>query len=278
MHESCRAAADREPCPESAPLCGESSVGVALVGPRSLAQLIGFEVAETALFDHACFATRQVHEGQVLTYAGDACRALYIVRSGLFKSCMLDSSGCVQGLGFPMAGDMIGVDGLASGEYGSDATALESSEVVMIPVDHMMQLSRDDSSVATLFYRLIGREIVRDQSILFLLGSLSAEARVATFLLDLSDRHVTQGHARSSLPLPMTRRDIADYLGLKIETVSRTLSALARNGILRVYKRQVDLLDVRRLREIASGSSEATRGRPIPRLQGAAVHEYALAA
>lgn len=229
-------------------------------GP-ALIRLLGIDPGTGGSLDRASFVTRQVHEGQALTHAGDTCRTLYVVKSGSFKVCMLDPSGSVQGLGFPMAGDTIGADGLASGYYGSEAIALEASDVVMISVEQMMQLSRDDPSAATLFHRMIGREIVRDQSVLYLLGSLSAEARVATFLLDLSDRHRRQGRSGQSFALQMKRRDIANYVGLKIETVCRVLTAFTCDGILRIEKRRIEIVAARRLRRIASGATQATRPR-----------------
>lgn len=274
--DSYRASAGADSWLATDPVRDASERSAALVRGTSLIRLLGIDPGTARSLDRASFVTRQVREGQALTHAGDTCRTLYVVRSGSFKVCMLDPSGSVQGLGFPMAGDTIGADGLASGYYGSEAIALEASDVVMISVEQMMQLSRDDPSAATLFHRMIGREIVRDQAVLCLLGSLSAEARVATFLLDLSDRHRWQGRSALSLALQMKRRDIANYLGLKIETVCRVLTAFACDGILRIEKRRIEIVDARGLRRIASGGMQATRPRRARGLS-AITRSYAVA-
>lgn len=246
----------------SLPTCGRASLRSheaqyespalqASVSAEELDRLLDMQSPADRLPYQLRFARRRMHEGEALIRAGSPCHALYVVRSGSFKICMVDSSGIVQGLGFPMAGDTIGLDGLASGHYASDAIAMECGEVVTIPLCLVAQLSPDYRSVATLLYRLIGREVVRDHSVLFLLGSLHAEARVAAFLLDLSKRYAALGHPGSAFRLPMMRRDVANYLGLKVETVSRILATLAREGCVRIRRREVEILDEAALRSNA---------------------------
>lgn len=228
---------------------------------RELGRLLRVELPEDAVLDRPCFGTRQLHENESLMHAGDECHTLYVVRFGCLKVSMLDPSGTEQGLGFPMTGDAVGVDGLASGRYPTDVVALERSEVVMIPVARMAELTREHGLLATLFYRLISREIVRDQSALVLLGSLSAEPRVAAFLLNLADRYGALGYSRTAFQLPMSRQDIASYLGLKIETVCRTIAAFNRIGFLRVSHRAIEILDAQALRRLMQDNSLRVRSR-----------------
>lgn len=245
----------------------ELHAGRSTISARALAALLRIEMPVESTQEQISFPTRQVQAGEALVRAGEECRGIYVVRCGSFKTMFLDPSGTEQGLGFPMASDTIGIDGLADGHYMSDAYALERSEVVVISSTRVAELSHH-SFFATLLYRLIGREISSKQAILFALGSLGAEARLATFLLDLSERFGSLGYSRTCFNLRMTRNEIASYLGLKIETVSRGFSAFALAGILRVNNREIEILDPAALRHTLSappGESVAHR----PRVQSA---------
>lgn len=221
---------------------------------NQLARMLGIPWHDDPALDHVIFPARPVRERDVLVRAGDPCDNLYIVRCGCFKTTVLDAYGGIQGTGFPMSGDVIGADGLASGMYASDAVALDHGEVVAISVARLDPLSRAHPAFPTMLYRLISREIVRDQAVLFLLGSLCAEARVAAFLLSLSERFGGLGYSRSAFLLRMTRQDIGNYLGLTIETVSRAMSALSQAGLIDVEHRCVNIVDRAGLKRIVSRS------------------------
>jgi len=100
--------------------------------------------------------------------------------------------------------------------------------------------------------RLLSREISRDQSVMLLLGSMRAEARVAAFLLDLAERYRRRGYSSTQYVLRMTGEEIGSYLGLKLETVSRLFSKLQNEGIVRVQGRNVALLDPGALRQLCA--------------------------
>lgn len=238
-------------------------IATASIDAHALAKLLHIEPDPDPILRDTRFATRYVTEKECLIRAGDECRNLYVVRSGFFRSSYLGRSGSIQGLGFPMTGDTLGADGLATGHHTAEAVALDCSEVVVIPVARLTALSRTHGALATLFYRLISREIVRDQCSLFLLGSLGAEARVAAFLLDLSDRFCALGYSRTMFNLRMTRQDIGNYLGLKIETVSRIMSSLAQQGLIAVRHRAVEILDPAGLRRAVEDAAR----RSAPRTQ-----------
>lgn len=224
---------------------------------NQLARILGIPWQDDPALDHVVFPARPVRERDVLVRAGDPCDHLYVVRCGCFKTTVLDAYGGLQGTGFPMAGDVIGADGLASGKYASDAVALDHGEVVAVSVARLDPLSRAYPAFPTMLYRMISREIVRDQSVLFLLGSLCAEARVAAFLLSLSERFGGLGYSRSAFLLKMTRQDIGNYLGLTIETVSRAMSALSQAGLIDVDHRCVNIRDRVGLKRIVSRSGSA---------------------
>ena len=209
------------------------------------------------------FSTRALQEGEVLIRSGEECRNLYVVRFGSFKTCVADATGTTQGTAFPMRGDTIGVDGLASGRHNCGTTALERSDVVVLPARKLTSLALAHPAFANLVHRLMGREIVRDQALMFMLGSLGAEARVAAFLVDMSDRFSKLGYSGRVFNLRMTRQDLGHYLGLNIETVSRVMSHLSQMGLIAVRHREVEIVDEATLRRMVADPSvlHALRGR-----------------
>jgi CRP/FNR family transcriptional regulator len=230
-----------------------------------LAALLGVALpAEPRLVDVA-FPVRAIHAGDVLHRAGDAFRAIYVVRSGFFKTVSIDTAGAELVLGFPMAGDVIGLDGVDSGHYLTEVVALEISNVAVIPFAQLAQLAREHACVERLLYSLFSRELVHKHAMFWLLGTLSADARLASFLLELSDRFGRLGYSRTAFTLRATRQEIGSYLGLKLETVSRTLSAFAAAGLVDIDRRQVTLRDIAGLHHIVDPATAASHEHPTHR-------------
>jgi CRP/FNR family transcriptional regulator, anaerobic regulatory protein len=184
---------------------------------------------------------RRVRRGQALYREGDPCRSVQVVRSGTFKSVIERPDAREQVAGFHLAGDVLGLDGLADGRHASGAVALEDSEVVVLA--HAGCSFDDRADLQQVLPRLMGRELVRKQKLAVLLSCTSAEQRLASFLLNLSRRMQARGYAAGEFHLRMTRSEIGSYLGLNLETVSRTISALQQRGLLRVCGRHIQLLD-----------------------------------
>ncbi|WP_327212925.1 helix-turn-helix domain-containing protein [Ramlibacter sp. Leaf400] len=166
------------------------------------------------------------------------------MRSGTFKSELQLADGREQVSGFHMAGELMGLDGLAQGRHASGATALEDAEVCAIPYGQLADLSAGSAALQAVVTRLMSREIVREHSLMLLLGSMSAEERLAAFLLNISQRMKARGWSPSEFHLRMSRAEIGSYLGLKLETVSRTFSAFAQQGLLQVDRRHVRIVDL----------------------------------
>jgi CRP/FNR family transcriptional regulator len=116
------------------------------------------------------------------------------------------------------------------------------------------QLSREFPELQRQFHKILSREIVRDQVVMTLLGSMRAEERVAAFLLNLTQRLKDRGFSPTSLLLRMTREEIGTYLGLKLETVSRCFSRLHEDGVLRVRQRHIQVLDPAALEQLVQGA------------------------
>lgn len=188
--------------------------------------------------------------GTNLYRCGEKFHALYAIRSGFFKTQVLHEDGREQVTGFQMAGEIIGMDAISSDIHTCDAVALEDSEVCEIPFARLEELSREIPALQRHLHRILSREIVRDQGIMLLLGSMHAEERLAAFLLNLSQRFAARGYSPTAFQLRMTRHEIGSYLGLKLETVSRTLSQFQLRGLIRIQNKSLQFLDIAELQAL----------------------------
>ena len=201
--------------------------------------------------------TRQrLRRGETLFGAGDVFHTLYVVHAGVLKSFTVSDDGLMQITGFQIPRDVVGLDGIGTGQHLSAAVALEDSEVFALPFAQCEQWAKESPHGQRVMMRTFAREITRSQEQMVVLGVMSAEQRVAAFLLDLSERYGRLGYSRSRFLLRMSRHDIGSYLGLKLETVSRVLSRLHREGLVQVQGRSIALLDLPALRRMVGVSGE----------------------
>ena len=154
-----------------------------------------------------------------------------------------------------MAGEIIGLDGIVNDRHSCDAIALEDAEVCVMPFDNIEQVSREVTALQHHVHKIMSREIVRENGVMLLLGSMRAEERLAAFLLNLVQRLHARGFSQSELILRMTREEIGSYLGLKLETVSRTFSKFVDDGIVEVKQRHVRILDVNALKQLVNNQT-----------------------
>jgi len=224
---------------------------------RELCLPVGMSNEQLDQLDNMVATRRTVARADTLFRAGDAFQSLYAVRTGFFKTCVSSEDGRDQVTGFQMAGELLGLDGIGTEKHTCDAVALEDSQVCVIPYHQLEELSREFSDLQRQFHKIMSREIVRDHGVMLLLGSMRAEERLAAFLLNLTQRLRTRGFSASSLVLRMTREEIGSYLGLKLETVSRTFSKFQDDGILEVKQRQIRVLDQNALQGLVNGGAAA---------------------
>lgn len=222
---------------------------------RELCLPVGLSEDELASLDSMVSTRRSVRRGEALFHAGEAFAALYAVRTGFFKTVISAADGREQVTGFQMAGELIGLDGISTDRHSCDAVALEDSQVCMIPYSQLESLSREFTLLQHQFHKIMSREIVRDHGVMLLLGSMRAEERLAAFLLNLTQRLQARGFSASALVLRMTREEIGSYLGLKLETVSRTFSKFQDEGILEVKQRDIRIIDQNALQRVINTSS-----------------------
>lgn len=222
---------------------------------RELCLPVGLSHGEIEQIDAMVSTRRSIARGEPLFRCGDSFRALYAVRAGFFKTCVSAEDGRDQVTGFQMAGELLGLDGISTDHHTCDAVALEDSQVCVIPFDRLEELSREVVSLQHQFHKVMSREIVRDHGVMLLLGSMRAEERLAAFLLNLTRRLHARGFSASQLILRMTREEIGSYLGLKLETVSRTFSKFQESGLLEVKQRHIRVLDEAGLRELVNDTA-----------------------
>ncbi|UCE32745.1 MAG: fumarate/nitrate reduction transcriptional regulator Fnr [Burkholderiales bacterium] len=193
---------------------------------------------------------RKIKRYQELFHAGDGFGSLYAIRVGSFKTRVTTQDGREQVTGFRMAGEILGLDGIGLQRHACDAVALEDSEVCVIPFEQLEELSREHTALQHHFHRVMSRELVNDQGLMLLLGNMRAEERLATFLLNMSERMRARGFSPNSFVLRMSRQEIGSYLGLKLETVSRAFSRFNEMGMVEVSQREIRLKDTGALRSM----------------------------
>ncbi|WP_151636105.1 Crp/Fnr family transcriptional regulator [Noviherbaspirillum aerium] len=207
-------------------------------------------IHERAGSDELQFQHMQFKAGQRLHTIGQPFDMLFVVNSGFLKSVMIDESGNEQVLAFPMKGDLIGIDGIHGKHYNTETVALTTCEVILIPFKVLSSLGRANPEVEAAFFGVMSRELIREQGMISAIGALSAEARVARFLASMSDRFSAMGYSGTQFNLRMTRQEIGSYLGLTLETVSRTLSAFHAAGLITVEQRSIEIRDMKSLRTL----------------------------
>jgi CRP/FNR family transcriptional regulator len=213
----------------------------------------GLSADEIGQLDAVVTQKRPVPRGASLYRMNDPAPAVFIARSGSFKSYFTTPQGDEQIVGFHLPGELIGLDGLESGRHSCFVEALETSSVCEVPFEKLESLCSALPRLHKEMFRLMGREIGEEQRLLLLLGHKSAEERLASLLSSLADRYARRGLSAREFNLSMPRQDIANYLGLALETVSRGFAHLQESGIITVDRRHIRITDHKRLADICKG-------------------------
>ncbi|WMW82282.1 helix-turn-helix domain-containing protein [Undibacterium cyanobacteriorum] len=217
---------------------------------RQVCELLAIPAPATADDEDTLFQHVRYKAGQRIHRIGQAFDTLYIVNSGFVKTLHIDEFGNEQVLSFPMKGDILGIDGIHKQHYASEAVALSDCDMILVPYKTFAALGRIHCELEQAMFSVMSREIVREQMMISMLSALSAEAKVARFLTNLGERFSQMGYSGRSFNLRMTRQEIGSYLGLTLETVSRTLSALNELGMISVEQREINLLDTAALKSL----------------------------
>lgn len=199
-----------------------------------------------------CTRVRSCEPGQHLFRAGDDVRSLYVVHSGAFKNYLTSEDGdAEQVLGFFLPGEILGLDAVKSRRYGCSAVALESSSAYDLSLQHLHKTTTSAAESNDPLTDLYTSAVARDYIALWILSKKAVDQRLAGFLLDLSQRYTQHGFTVGAYHLCMSRRDIGDYLGLALGTVSRLFSEFEAKGFVAVQRRDIRLLHMQALRTLA---------------------------
>ncbi|MBL4820455.1 MAG: fumarate/nitrate reduction transcriptional regulator Fnr [Gammaproteobacteria bacterium] len=238
------AQAATRPCPHN------SAISCSNCRLNELCLPIALNKAEIHQLDEIVQRNRPLKKGDHLYRQNDPFKSVFAVRSGSFKSYVLGSDGQGRVTAFYMPGEIIGMDGIAGGSYANSTSALEHASVCEIPFTQLEKLSRELPNLQHHFFAIMGNEIAKDQQIHTLLSSYTAEERIVSFLLSLSSRYSRVSLAPDKFLLHMTRGDIGEFLGLTLETVSRIFTALQKKGLIAVKNKEIEILDIAKLRAI----------------------------
>ncbi len=221
---------------------------------RHLCLPVGLDHDDIRRLDDIIGQRRRVPGGQHLFRVGDSLRALWAVRAGFFKVYEVGADGREQVSGFQTEGDLLGLDAISGGLHRGNALALADAEVCAIPFDRLEELLVHLPALQRRFHAILSGTIAANQTLMMILGTMRAEHRLATFLLDLSARLGARGKSPTRLQLPMSREDIGNYLGLKLETVSRILSQFRDQDLLKVAGRTIEIRHMDGLRALVPGA------------------------
>jgi CRP/FNR family transcriptional regulator len=200
-------------------------------------------------------ATRRLRKpGDYLFRVGSAFQFFFVLSAGFAKCRTIAEDGRERTIGIYLRGDILGLDAVATGTHGCDAVALDACEIMAIPYYAVVAGCQRNPELVHEFHRAFSAEIRRDRDQMLSMMSLSAEARVGSFLLEMSMRFASRGFSSDKLRLQLTRQEIGSMLGLQLETVSRAFSRLAKLGLITVCLREIVLLDREQLREYCSRS------------------------
>lgn len=217
---------------------------------RDLCMPKGLDPDALAHLEALILSARPVRRGEALFREGDAFDNLYAVRSGSLKTVATRHDGRERITGLHLTGEALGLDGIWDEVHPRTAIALEDSSVCVIPYPALSTLCSNASTMQQRMHKLMSEQIAREAAQTMLLGSLSAEERVSAFLLDVSSRYLKRGFSPNEFNLRMTREEIGSYLGMTLETVSRTLSKLQKRGLIEMHGRAVKIVDFDSLQQL----------------------------
>ena len=219
---------------------------------RDLCMPIGLSAEELRRVDELVTRRPVIKRGTTLFRNGEKFTSLYAIRTGFFKTSVTTEDGRDQVTGFQMAGEIMGLDGIVNDHHTCDAIAIEDAEVCVLPFERIEEISREVKALQHHVHKIMSREIVREHGVMLLLGNMRAEERLAAFLLNLLQRLHARGFSQSDLVLRMTREEIGSYLGLTLETVSRTFSKFADDGLIAVNQRHIQIQDADALKRMVN--------------------------
>lgn len=194
---------------------------------------------------------RPLKRGDSLFCTGQRLTSIYVAREGAFKSVVYNDDGSSQVTGFHLPGEILGLDALGTDFHTCDSIALTIADVCEIPLHELEMVASQIPGMQHQLLKIMGQSINRDQKHIEILAKKNAHERVAIFLHQLAERYKLLGRSDQRFMIPMSREDIGSYLGLVIETVSRTFSKMQEEGLITIHGREVQILKKEKLYSLA---------------------------
>lgn len=213
---------------------------------------MGLDTGDLDKLDDVIKRSQAIDKNKFLFRMGEPLKSVYAIRSGSFKTYITNPDGTEQIIGFSLPGELLGMDAISDEKHICTAKALETSSVCEIPFERLESLAHEIPNLQHQLFRLMSQEIQQDQNLMLLLAQMPAETRLASFLLGLSERLNQRGYAANEFNLSMSRGDIANLLGMAVETISRLLSHFQESGLLKVERKHISILKLQELRQLAT--------------------------
>ncbi len=210
------------------------------------------EAEELNAFNSIAKHSKKLNRGDYLYQAGNLFHSFYVIRSGSLKTFIDDEEGREQILGFSIQGDIVALDGVTNNVYPTTAQALETTYVCEIPFARYMELAVDSPKLYQHLLTQMSHQIRDEEDHTLLIGTKSAEQRLATLLMNISKRYAARGFSKNKFYLHMSRRDIGNYLSAAMETISRLFSRLQKNGLIEVHGKLIEIKDHEKLGKYAA--------------------------
>jgi CRP/FNR family transcriptional regulator len=211
---------------------------------------LGLHSNDLQQLDKIIQRSQSINRGELLFSADSAFTAIYVVRSGSFKTTIQTADGREQVTGFYFPGEFIGMDAIYENAHKSSAKALESSSVCALPYERLQELGTQMPQLQVQMMTRLSKELSSDKSMMLMLGRKSAEEKLASLLVSLSKRFKDRGFSATDFHLSMTRGDIGNHLGLAVETVSRLFTRFHDEGLINIDGKTTSISDIDKLREL----------------------------
>lgn len=219
----------------------------------SLAELClpwGLKTEDLNLLERIIKQIRPLQKGEYLYHKGDKFEQIYAVRSGAVKAFNTDEDGGEQILGFYLPGELLGLEAIETTQHLCSTEALETSSFCAIPFSMLEDVCTKIPGLQHQMYRLMSRELTTENESLLMLTRKSAEEKIATFLVNISTRLRILGYSSTEFRLPMSRQEIANYLALTVETVSRIFSRLKKEKLIEIDRKLIKITNPDGLHEM----------------------------
>jgi len=213
---------------------------------------VSLDMTEMSKLDEIINRGKPLSKGELLIAQGDEFQSVFAIKTGSVKTYRTSCDGNEQITGFYFPGDLIGLNALDTGVCPDSIKVLETTTVCKVAFEQLDQLSSSLPKLRRQILKTMSKEICNEQHMLQLLANKSADERIATFLLRLSNRFKARGFSDIRFRLPMSRNEIGNYLGLTVETVSRVFTRMQKSNLIQVENKEIEILQIKQLQSLAN--------------------------